>query len=160
MKKTMAFVSALVMAGSLGVSAFAADTTINQNSTPQTAEVALSQNVPTSYTVTIPTDPITVSSEAQTLSVSASSVVIEDGQTLNVSVSSNGAFEMTAGTHSIAYTITKNGSDISEGDNVLSVAAGGADATASLSIASSNTPKFAGNYTDTLTFTVSVDAVH
>ena len=89
MKKLLILVLAVVMLCSVSVTAFAAD--LDEDN--KVGTVTVSYGVAEGYVVTIPTDVI-VSTAGVEASLSASSVLIPDGKTLTVSVTSANNFTL------------------------------------------------------------------
>lgn len=116
-------------------------------------------NAPT-YTVTIPAE-VKIS---EALTISAQSVNIVSGSQFIVKLSetseNDNAFKLkTTDGAELEYTVTKGGSDVIKvGDTVLTVEGGIADnsGSAELSFVPAEKPKYSGEYTGTVTFTVSV----
>lgn len=163
MKKAITMMTALALAGALGVSNLticASASGINGDSA--SATVTLNYSVSEGYTITIPTTPITVSTDGTDLTVEATDILLSAGSTLKLTVASgNNDFKMytaedTGKANGLAYTVKKDGTAISSGADVLSIAAGTTSTSTSLNIALSDTPTYAGDYTDTLTFSASV----
>lgn len=164
MKKLLTFVLAVGMALSLSVTAFAAGTSINQGSTNQTGNTNVTFNVDPSYTVTIPAT-VNLARDADTgnykqdATITATDVRLEEGKTVKVTLA--GGFKLTTGangaTYMLPYTVTV-------GDNVTAITTGDTVATFNTSIAEQTSvlhfvatnPTYAGDYRDTLTFTISV----
>ncbi|MDE5884992.1 MAG: hypothetical protein K2H29_07980, partial [Oscillospiraceae bacterium] len=95
----------------------------------------------------------------------ANGVRIDDGKALNITISSQNGFQMKHTKNSgsgIDYHLMINQAIIPDGNNynVLTVNAGEGSGRAILSFVTElnkNNAFYAGNYTDTITFTVSVD---
>lgn len=104
-----------------------------------------------SYTVTIPAA-IVIPDETQTVeaTVSAADVVIDPGNQLEVTI---------GGTFSVMH-VTQSGDElagtVSPYGTVLEVPAGTATGSATLAFTVAGSPKYAGDYTGTVTFTISV----
>lgn len=167
MKKLLTIMLALVMVLSLSVNAFAAN--ITQDSTPKTADTNVTFNVDPTYTVTIPAT-VTLAKAAdgsyrQDATITAADVRLEEGKTIVVTLASD--FKLTTGAagaiYELPYTVTV-------GDPGTAIATGGTVATfttdtnsqtstqtSTLHFAAAN-PQYAGNYSDTVTFTISVAA--
>lgn len=157
MKKLLALALALVMVLSLSVTAFAAD--INQDSDPKTGTTSVSYTVNPTYTVTIPAS-VTL---GETVTVSASNVVVPKGKQLLVGIISNNDddafFVQTAEGEMLFYSVKKSGVSINimVGDPVLKVNPENADnGSATLTFEEPTYVTYAGTYTGTVTFTVSV----
>ena len=110
---------------------------------------------PSSYTISIPAS-ITVGENAK---VEASNVVLHEGETLSVSVSSkqyaNNSWQLVDGGNSIPYTIenTQTGEAFFNNDTALT-AKNGENPSVILSTAMTGTAEYAGDYKDTLVFAV------
>ncbi len=169
---TIALAAAMVL--SVSATAFADDTTINQSSDPATGMTNVNYTVDSTYTVTIPASVTIGSGNAAT--VSASSVVLEEGKELNVSITGTSgdddAFTVTntpvsgEGSDTLTYEVADSDStSYTLNSEVLTVSASDATAGSGASgsiglyytLADGNTAKYAGEYTGTMTFTVSID---
>lgn len=163
MKKAFAMLLALCLL--CGGVALAENSTINQDSASKTADTTVSYTIAENetYTVTIPSS-VTLTNAGDNLSGTVSvrlqtpnfNVV---GKTIAVKLT-KAAFELANGDNKIPYSIKSAGNGVALNDTVLSWTYGDAttDNTKALTVQStnglSNLP--AGDYTDTLTFTVSV----
>lgn len=148
MNKLLSLALILVMVLTMSTTAFAAEITGNSGS------VDITYEVPNSYIVTIP-DSMTIGTDAN---VSVSDVIITAGHLLTVSVSSqqyNDGWKLINGVDTVGYTLKIDGADIANNATVLTVKNGG-NVSETLATALSGTPIYSGNYTDTLTFSVSV----
>lgn len=156
-----AAVLSLALAGSIGavVVASAADITSGGSNT-QTVEVTYSVN--NSWTVSIPGS-IVVGNDGASQKVKASDVLIGEGQSLKVTVSSGNEWKLKgSGSVEFGYELKVDGTVYS--DSVLTVNAGTTESvekilTANLKGDDANAGKYSTNgesYTDELTFTVTV----
>ena len=163
MKKTLSMALALTLALSLAVPAFATDITVDGG----VGETVVTYGTSQGFTVTIPAD-FTIDSATQKASadVEAENVLIPYGKTLNVRISGDDyvdsweLIDTAEASNQLTYNIgtTEGGNDIVNNSVVLSVAAGNTSgATETLYFEVIDTLTKAGTYTDTLTFTVSVD---
>lgn len=161
MKKLLAVVLALTMALSLSATAFAAD--INQDADPKTGNTNVSFSVDPTYMVTIPetvvldkVDNGSVTYE-QTADVTADAGVrlLED-EKIKVTLASD--FELKtsdAAAYALPYTVTVDGAEIADGDVVATFDTSLTEQTSTLKFAAAD-PEFAGEYKDTVTFTIAV----
>lgn len=163
MKKTLSMALALTLALSLAVPAFATDITVDGG----VGETVVTYGTSQGFTVTIPAD-FTIDSATQKASadVEAENVLIPYGKTLNVRISGDDyvdsweLIDTAEASNQLTYNIgtTEGGDDIVNNSVVLSVASGNTSgATETLYFEVIDTLTKAGTYTDTLTFTVSVD---
>ena len=149
MKKLFAFVLALVLMASLAVPAYA-----------DTTEVKF--NVDPTYTITIPatvelqkveTDGVITYENDYTIEADAG-VRLKKNEYIEVTVDSD--FEMsTTEDATLVYTITADGNPVAQGGVVAQFTTDKAGQAATLHIAADD-PDFAGEYKDTVTFTISV----
>lgn len=171
MKKFTAFLLTLVLAFSLSVAAFAEDTTINQNTTDPVGTTKLTYDVKPAYTVTIPAT-VTLGSTSGTANatVSAENVKIAANEQLVVKITGtsgvNNAFTVTTNEGaSLTYTVNSNNTIVNVDEAVLTFAPSFDEEKdevvdsdeAKLTFALTESAVYAGTYTGTVTFTVSVD---
>lgn len=160
MKKMVSFISALTMCAVMVAPVVSSAATIDISSESKSADVTLSKTVSSSYTVTIPDDMENIDTDSE-LTVSAADVIINKGQTLNVSVSSLNGWTLDGDGGSFTYSLTptdvSDGVALENGDNVLMVASGTTSASKTFTAAVTGNVTMAGTYSDTLTFTVSVN---
>lgn len=163
MKKLLAIALALVMVLSLSVTAFAADNTFSpsDNSGKNTT---VTFNVDPTYTVTIPAT-VTLAKDQdagnykQDATITATDVRLLEGQTITVTLASD--FKLTTGaagaTYELPYTVKVGDSEtaIATGDTVATFNTDTNRQSSTLHFAADN-PTYAGNYSDTVTFTISV----
>lgn len=181
MKKLVSLISALTMCAVMTapmVSSATTDVTLNTES--KTSTFNFTTTIDSSYTVTIPDGSADLSQPVD-LMVSATGVCIKGNQTLKVDVSSANKWNLhDENSGDLAYSLTAikettsedNGITLTEGDvlvsketaktvgesfTVLTVDAGTPADKAIMRAKVEETAKMAGTYTDTLTFTVSVD---
>ena len=152
MKKILSLALVLAMVLTMSVTAFATEITGNSGS----VDITYTYEAPVdSYIVTIP-DSMTLGTDAN---VSAGDVAITAGYLLTVSVSSqqyDGGWKLSNGTNTLDYTLKIDGADIENNGTVLTAKNGDTAVTKTLVTALSGTPIYSGNYTDTLTFNVSI----
>ena len=153
MKKFLSIALALIVALSLSVTAFAAE--IKPETSPA-GSTTITYSVAPMYTVTIPAS-VTLGNDA---TVSASGVKVAKGSQVVVKIS--GTSEAGEGAE-LAYTVKNGATTIGVGDAILTVNpdsatdGSGASGSATLTFTLDDTIKYAGIYTGTVTFTVSVE---
>ena len=157
MKKLFAVILAVVMIATMSTTAFAA------NSTGGSTEVSF--NVDPTYTVTIPAtvelnkveDNGTVTYENDYTIGANAGVRLKKNEYIEVTVASD--FEMTTTEGAtLAYTITAEDAAVITGGVVAEFDTDKAEQTATIHIAA-NDPDFAGEYKDTVTFTLTVKTI-
>ena len=136
---------------------------ITQDSLENGTSVTVGYNAGVSYTVTIPAN-VTFSDDEKKVesSLLASDVVLAEGSSLNIKLASLNDFKMINNGGYIEYSLLVNNHNAPEdGDfTVLSVPAGQNTGWALLDFVTELDREhayYAGNYTDTLTFTVAVE---
>ena len=154
MKKLFALILTVAMLATMSVTAFAANTT--------GGSTEVSFNVDPTYTVTIPAtvtlnkveDTGTVTYENDYTIGANAGVRLKKNEYIEVTVASD--FEMTTTEGAtLAYTITAEDAAVANNGVVAEFATDKAEQTATIHIAA-NDPDFAGEYKDTVTFTVAV----
>ena len=157
MKKLFALILTVAMLATMFVTAFAANTT--------GGSTKISFNVDPTYTITIPAtvelqkveDNGTVTYENDYTIGANAGVRLKKGEYIEVTVASD--FEMTTTEGAtLDYTITAENAAVANNGVVAEFATDKAEQTATIHIAA-NDPDFAGEYKDTVTFTVAVKAV-
>ena len=153
MKKLFAFILAVALMASLSVTAFAANT--------EGGSTEVSFNVDPTYTVIIPatvelnkveTEGVVTYENDYTLTAVAG-LRLKKGETIVITVESD--YEMTTPEGAaLAYTITKDEADL-VGSIVAVFGTDKAEQTSTIHIAA-NDPDYAGEYKDTVTFTIEV----
>ena len=158
-KKVFASVLALAMCCAMSVSVFAAE--IDQDSDHQTGNTEVSLNVDPVYTVTIPAtvelDKIAgeaVTYEKDLTVVAEAGMRLQKDQTVQVKLASDFMMESDEDA-SLAYTVTVNDEKIENGGIVATFETSDATQSSILHFAAAD-PEYAGNYSDTVTFTISV----
>lgn len=164
-KKILSGLLAASMALAMSTTAFAGSITTNNG----TGETVLTYGMGQSFVVTIPADfIIDGQTNKATAEVTASNVMIGDGKVLEVVISGNDytdkweLIDKAESTNTLEYTIgtTEGGNNIVSGSVVLDVAAGEAyNSTVEevMHFTVVDTLSKAGEYDDTLTFTVDVN---
>ena len=154
MKKLFALILTVCLLASMSVTAFAANRPVG--------ETEVSFNVDPTYTVTIPAtvelerqeDNGTVTYENDYTLTAEAGLRLKKGEYIEVAVLSD--FEMTTTEGAtLAYTITTENAAVAMGGVVAEFDTNKAEQTATIHIAA-NDPDFAGEYKDTVTFTVAV----
>lgn len=151
-RKFVAIGMAALMAVATTTSAFAAGTVGNDTLT-------ITYDVEPTYTVSIPAE-VTLGSTA---TISAEDVVVAKGSEVNVALTgasgdANALQVKTAEGAVIDYTITKDSANVAMGDTVLTVNPDTSSTGSSvLSFVEPDSVQYAGDYSGTVTFTVSVD---
>ena len=154
MKKLFAVILAVALMATMSVTAFAANT--------EGGSTEVSFNVDPAYTVTIPAtvelnkveDNGTVTYENDYTITAEAGVRLKNGEYIEVTVASD--FEMTTTEGAtLAYSITAGGNAVATGGVVAEFDTDKLEQTANIHIAA-NDPDFAGEYKDTVTFTIAV----
>lgn len=165
MKKiiTLTLTLVSVMALSSSVTAFAADTAIDQDSQNKTADTAVTFTVDPTYTVTIPatvelekTGTETITYEKDLTITASAGVRLLQGESIMVTLDSD--FELTAANTNttLPYTVKVGDQDITATNNeVAKFGTSTSEQTSTLHFSASN-PTYAGDYSDTVTFTIAV----
>ncbi len=163
MKKLFSVILVVCFALSSPIISLAAGETITQDSQENSGNITVNYNAGVTYTVTIPAS-VTFSDTEKEVerSLQVSNVVLNEGSTLNVNVASLNNFKMMYGEGYIDYHLMVNYNDVLKDNNhtILSVLAGENTGWAVLKFATDlqkDHVLYTGNYTDTLTFTVSID---
>ncbi len=114
------------------------------------------------YTVEIPASVNLSQGKETTESISVKNVFIKDGQTVNVKLSGANPepdgtkFHVKAKNNELDYTIRSNNGQVKINENLLSVTREEGNGEAKLTFTAPSEITFAGTYTGTLTFTISV----
>ena len=154
MKKLFALILTVAMLATMSVTAFAANRPVG--------ETEVSFNVDPTYTVTIPAtvelqkveDNGTVTYENDYTIEAVAGVRLKKNEYIEVTVASN--FEMTTTEGAtLAYSITAGGNDVATGGVVAEFETNKSAQSTTIHIAA-NDPDYAGEYKDTVTFTVAV----
>ena len=155
MKKTNRFLAALLaitaVTATAPMSAFATDYNAEGNALTDVTWTSAA-----AYTVTIPASVAL----GNTATISAENVNLNAGEQLHVTLSgtsdTDNAFKLKTATDSLTYTVSNGDDNVSVGDVVLNVAAGTESGSSTLTFNEPATTPNAGDYTGTVTFTVSV----
>ena len=161
MKKLFALILTVAMLATMSVTAFAAEIGPGANASQGSTEVSF--NVDPTYTVTIPAtvelaketagDGTVTYENDYTIGANAG-VRLKKNEYIEVTVASD--FEMTTTEGAtLAYTITAEDAAVANNGVVAEFATDKAEQTATIHIAA-NDPDYAGEYKDTVTFTVAV----
>ena len=173
MKKLLCFTLSALLAAALAVPAFADDTkTLDGSKVSDTTEVKFS--VQPTYTVTIPstvtlekkTDPATKAVTYENdFTVTAGNVRLNENEELQVSLQSDYTLSVNGTTlrYTLPYTVTAKtttpaaSKDVTAADpQVAAFVTNPDDQTVTLHFAAAN-PTYAGDYSDTVTFTLKVE---
>ncbi len=162
MKKILSIIVAAAIAVIMPISSFAAENVeINQDSEQKSSSISVDYNMDLAYTVTIPAS-VTFTDTEKTVerTIQVSGVLISEGNSISVSISSLNDFEMKNGDGYIDYYIMVNYHALPENNcSILTVNADDGSGWAILSFVTDlekSHALYSGKYTDTLTFTVSV----
>ena len=160
MKKVFALILAVVMIATISVTAFAAEIGPGANASQGSTEVSF--NVDPTYTVTIPAtvelnkveDNGVVTYENDYTLTAQAGVRLKKGEYIEVTVASD--FEMTTQEGAtLEYAITAAGASVANNGVVAEFGTDKLEQTATIHIAA-NDPDYAGEYKDTVTFTLEV----
>ena len=154
MKKLFALILTVCLLASMSVTAFAANT--------EGGSTKISFNVDPTYTVTIPAtvelekqeDNGIVTYENDYTITAQAGVRLKKGEYIEVTVASNFEMATTEGA-TLDYTITAENAAVANNGVVAEFATDKAEQTATIHIAA-NDPDYAGEYEDTVTFTLEV----
>lgn len=162
MKKMISTMLALVLVLSLSVTAFAAEIKPGDgnNPNPDSTNTTVSLDVAPTYTVTIPST-VALTENGGTYKqdatiTAAAGVRLEEGKAIKVKLVSD--FQLASGSTTWPYTV-KIGSDTAEitSDAVVATFETKAEEQSVTLHFEAGTPTFAGNYSDTVTFNISVE---
>ena len=161
MKKLFALILAVVMIATMSVTAFAAEIGPEANASQGSPEVSF--NVDPTYTVTIPatvelkkvdTEGVITYENDYTLTAEAG-VRLKKNEYIEVTVASDFIMTTTEGA-TLEYGITANDTAVANDGIVAEFDTNKSQQTTTIHIAA-NDPDYAGDYSDTVTFTVSYE---
>ena len=160
MKKLFALILTVCLLATMSVTAFAAEIGPEANASQGSTEVSF--NVDPTYTVTIPAtvelqkieDNGTVTYENDYTLTAEAGVRLKKNEYIEVTVTSDFKMTTTEGA-TLNYTITAEGTVVATGGVVAEFATDKAAQSTTIHIAA-NDPDYAGEYKDTVTFTVAV----
>lgn len=157
MKKLLFLILAATLLYSISVTAWATDLNEGNN----IGSITVSYGVSEGYVVTIPAD-VSISTAGVESILSASSVLIPDGKTLTVSVTSENNYHLEHADSKIPYTILVDETEQTQTTfTALSIVSGTTSGSATM-VFKTTEEKVAqatksGNHTDTLTFTCTIN---
>lgn len=157
MKKLLTLAMAVVMVLAMSAPVFAAEL----SGSDESGTVDVTYGVAQGYQVTIPENfDLQVGQDVEK-SVSAQNVLIPEGNTLKVAMQSLNNLAVVYKGSSIAYTVKVGEAAFTNGENVLSLVSGNTSGSAALKFTTTSAQVAAatkaGDHTDTLTFTCSVE---
>ncbi len=163
MKKWIAAMIIILLTLSSAVISMAAGETITHESGEKRGSITVGYNAGVTYAVTIPAS-VTFSDTENVAerSLQVTNVVLNEGSVLHVNLASRNNFKMMNGEGYMEYHLKINSHDVQEDDQytILSVSAGEPSGWVILNFVTDLQKDhllYAGNYTDTLTFTVSIE---
>ena len=165
MKKILSIIIIVAMTLGLPIYSLASEeTTTTQDTQEQSGNTNIDYTMEETYTMIFPANVTFTDTETSIdRGLQVSDVVLREGSSLNVNVASLNGFQMKNGEGSIAYQLVVNNNDdrpIKHNSNVLTVLAGEKSGWAILTFTTEldkSNALYAGRYSDTLTFTVSID---
>ena len=151
MKKVFSLILVLAMIAALSVNVFAEDT---QN-------ITVTYTAAETYTVTIPSSQSFTSGNLVTNDAVSANVLLGAGKVLRVFMNSLNNFALKCGDSSIAYTISNGDAVLGNDVCVLEVAAGNTSGSSALTFTTTEAAiaaaTIAGEHTDIVTFTCSLE---
>ena len=161
MKKALTLALVAAMLTATGITAFAADTEIKQDTTPPTGATTVNYQVDPAYTVVIP-ESVTLTDADVTAIIKIygadenSNVVIGKGQKVNVALTESANNFNVANTDgdTIAYTVNDKNA-VADLTTVAECTSNNKTET-DITFTKTGTAAYAGTYSDTLLFTVSL----
>ena len=164
MKKLLPFIliTVLTLRSSI-ISLAAAGEIITQDSQEKSGNITVGYDAEATYTVTIPTS-VTFTDTEKTIErpLLVTNVILNEGSTLNVNITSLNNFKMIYGEGYMEYYLLINSNNAPKENSytILTVLAGESSGWAILTFITDlkkDHVLYTGNYTDTLTFTVTID---
>lgn len=163
MKQLLSMIMIVILSFSISMDALASGEKITQDSQEKVGNVTVGYNVGVTYTVTIPAN-VTFTDTEKTVErpLQVTNVVLNEGSTLNINIASLNNFKMVCDEGYIEYALSVNYNDALRENNctILTVLAGESSGWAILDLITDlkkDHAFYAGQYTDTLTFTVTID---
>ena len=163
MKKLLSVIISATMIVMISITSFAAEnSTITQDDSEKRSSITVDYDMMESYVVTIPASVSFTDTEKNIdRPLQVENIVLNEGRTLKINVSSLNNFKLKNGDSEIDYKMMVNATEIPEENNqdVLVIKAGEHSGWAILHFLtelSKDNALLAGRYSDTLTFTVSV----
>ena len=165
MKKIISVIMIVLMTLGVPIYSLASEETATpQDSWEKSGNTNIDYNMEETYTVTFPASVTFTDNETSIdRGLQVTDVVLREGSSLHVNVASLNDFQMKNGEGSIAYQLIVNNNDdkpVQHNSTVLTVIAGEKTGLAILTFTTKldkSNASFAGRYSDTLTFTVSID---
>ncbi len=167
-KKALSILLALALCGIMPLTAFAADTEIKPETTPKTGDTQVTFNVDPTYTITIPAEITLAKTDADgtvqyigngTLKANEGLRLLED-EKIEVRLTDCDYQLDTAATaaYKLPYTVKAGTADITADSNLVATFTTEENATEQTSelTFTAGDPKYAGDYSDTVTFTIAV----
>ena len=173
-RKLLAAVMALAMVSAIAPMSAFADTTVNPTGgdpfdvtpNPETAETQVEFSIDPAYTVTIPQRVELAEGEEDvytgTDEITAQSVFLKPDQSIEVTLTSDSGFKLaneTDGTVKLGYKAEAGDVTVTADNNGAVVATFGTsteEQSQSITFTTTETPEYAGKYSDTVTFGLSV----
>ncbi len=167
-KKLLSTLLALALCGTMSLTAFAADTTVNENTQdPKTGSTDVKFDVAPTYTITIPEKvELTKNTDNGVKYIGTGTVKANEGLRLKADEKievrlTNCDYKLDAGKpdiYELPYTVKAGTKDVTTADNLVATFTTEKNATdqESLLTFTADDPKYAGIYSDTVTFTVAV----
>lgn len=153
MRKNLKFLLIMVLTLSIPLVTYAYDITDTYPNDPNST-IEVKASFDSSYTVIIP-DSINFGNRTTTsATVSVSDVFVDDGEQLNISLSSQNGWRLVNGNSSLSYDAKIENSSIT--DQTISIPSGTAYNEAEIEFTITDAVKVSGHYEDILTFSISV----